>query len=659
MPIYRGTGGSTPLNDNVTEDEVGLLLSRFDTLASELERQTGVVATDLAQAVTAANQAVTDATQQKLFAQAAAQEASGYAVEAFESKQTAQQQAATATTQATQAIEAKDEAVVSAEAARLSELAADQAREEAVQSSAVAQSQATTATLKAQEALESAQSAADSAQSAITSRIIAAGQANNAVNAANAAEQSATQAATSASEASDSAAQAAASAASVDAANLARIDQSNTFTGPQVVIPDPSDPTNDALLTLQADPDNTEENANPVLRLQQDGDLAQFHVTMSTGTDGELRTVNKETNNVFNDLLFRQEDKAGVIKTPMIIDSNQNVQIVEGALQVKTGQIDTANTNSLALKVNGTQHLSIDDTGVITTNTDLLTSTAQAAMLMNVRGGNAAALRVLNEGTNVFNVGTTGGVTFTDNSELKKEVDGDAIFQVFNTNGGANARALTKYRTVNTTWDVGSSRSGWFEIAKGTEAFFRSYQSGNYTVIGRGAEDSAVRTLAGDSGIVLTQNTHLTGDLTVAGNIVNDGLPTEEKGTWTPVFNATAGGEVGAGIVQRNGEYVKVGTQVTVYFRYNTTSSAAANLTIERLTGLPFPVKDTVDNHAVGSVQTVNIQFGDSDPHLIALNNTSTALIRYNRSNAATTVPTTPSNGGSFTIRGSLTYQTN
>ena len=554
MPIYRGTGGSTPLNDNVTEDEVGLLLSRFDALASELEQQTGIVATDLAQAVTAANQAVTDATQQKLFAQAAAQEASGYAVDAFFAR----------------------------DAAQLSE----------------------------------------------------------------------TNAAT-------SAAQAAASAASVDAANLARIDQSNTFTGPQVVVPDPSDPTNDALLTLQADPDNTEENANPVLRLQQDGDLAQFHVTMSTGTDGELRTVNKVSNNVFNDLLFRQEDNAGVIKTPMIIDSNQNVQIVEGALQVKTGNIDTANANSLALKVNGSQHLSIDDTGVITTNTDLLTSTAQAAMLMNVSGANAAAIRVLNAGTNVFNVGVTGGVTFKDSTLLDKGVIGDLKQEIFNTGNDANARALTKYRTVNTAWDVGSSRSGWFEIAKGAESFFRTYQTGSYIVIGRGAEDSAVRTLAGDSGIVLTQNTHLTGDLTVAGNIVNDGLPTEEKGTWTPVFNATAGGEVGAGIVQRNGEYVKVGTQVTVYFRYNTTSSAAANLTIERLTGLPFPVKDTVDNHAVGSVQTVNIQFGDSDPHLIALNNTSTALIRYNRSNASATVPTAPSNGGAFTIRGSLTYQTN
>ena len=90
MPIYRGTGGSTPLNDNVTEDEVGLLLSRFDALASELEQQTGIVATDLAQAVTAANQAATDATQQKLFSQAAAQEASGYAVEAFFARDAAQ-----------------------------------------------------------------------------------------------------------------------------------------------------------------------------------------------------------------------------------------------------------------------------------------------------------------------------------------------------------------------------------------------------------------------------------------------------------------------------------------------------------------------------------------------------------------------------------------
>ena len=565
MPIYRGTGGSTPLNDNVTEDEVGLLLTRFDALASELERQTGVVATDLAQAVTAANQAVTDSTQQKLFAQAAAREASGYAVEAFESKQTAQQQAATATTQATQAIEAKDEASVSAEAARLSELAADQAREEADQFSVVAQSQATTATLKAQEALESAQSASDSAQSAsdsaqsaVTSRIIAAGQANNAVNAANAAELSETNAAQSASEA-------AASAASVDAANLARIDQQNNFTEKQV-----------------------------------------FEIIPQTGI--VLDAINSE---------------AVIAASDLASGGNRGLRYV------------TRDFGQHRFLVSGNARMTISSGGVTAFNNFSVRQDTFLEGELTAQGNVAVG-----SGASPADLTVAGGVV-TSTLKIEEEADTAGATRLVRF---AKSRASVGYQNNGLTLST-LDNSKDIKCVIGSNEIMR-IDGDNNGRVGIGTQTPASKL-------------HVAGDLTVDGNIINASLPVIETGTWTPVFTATAGGEVGAGIVQRNGEYVKVGTQVTVYFRYNTTSSAAANLTIERLTGLPFPVKDTVDNHAVGSVQTVNIQFGDSDPHLIALNNTSTALIRYNRSNAAATVPTAPSNGGSFTIRGSLTYQTN
>ena len=542
MPIYRGTGGSTPLNDNVTEDEVGLLLSRFDTLASELERQTGVVATDLAQAVTAANQAVADATQQKLFAQAAAQEASGYAVDAFFAR----------------------------DAAQLSE----------------------------------------------------------------------TNAAT-------SAAEAAASAASVDAANLARIDQSNTFTGPQVVIPDPSDPTNDALLSLVADPNNTVDAANPVLKLTQDGGLAEFHLTMSSGTDGVLRTVNDSTVGFYNDILFQQVDRNGTARTPLRLDSDQKA-VFGGDIVPNTGVI-TTESDSTPLSLTGQEFL-VNTTG-------LFTSSAQSAFKLQTSGGNARAFHVVNDTTDIFSVDMSGNLSSKGIIEARDDEPGaNVAVQARNTSGGGDSTASLNLQTVNATWQLQASRNGYVDLKAGSVTFQRSYTSGQYTVLGAGA-DVADRTLAGSGGVVVAGNTHIVGDLSVDGQIA--GVPQEETGTWTPRFLDIGGGEVGAGIVQRTGEYVKVGTQVTVYFRYNTTSSVAANRTIERLTGLPFPVKDTVDNFAAGSVQTVDIQFGDSDPHLLAFNNTSTALFRYNRTNAASTLPTAPSDGGAFTIRGSLTYQTN
>lgn len=575
MPIYRGTGGSTPLNDNVTEDEVGLLLSRFDTLASELERQTGVVATDLAQAVTAANQAVTDATQQKLFAQAAAQEASGYAVDAFESKQTAQQQAATATTQATQAIEAKDEAVVSAEAARLSELAADQAREEAVQSSAVAQSQATTATLKAQEALESAQSASDSAQSAsdsaqsaLTSRTIASGQANNAVNAANAAEQSETNAAQSASEA-------AASAASVDAANLARIDQSNTFAGSQTISKD----SGDVGLIIEADTDNDTESDNAFIELRQDGSGTKAGFELDSTNSTVLSSFKQGGTSPFNPIILRQDNS-----------DTQNKSLVLDAF----GRLGLNTSNPTAsLTIRGDLQASVDP------ESEMSVERLASFMARSTTGRTQAQLSIVSPESNVV------AITSGENDTLK-----------LGTNNPNDDSAFNEVMLLTTQGDVGI-----------------------------GTENP-------------TSKLHVGGDLTVDGNIINAGLLTEETGTWTPVFVANDRVEIGSGTIQRDGEYVKIGNQVTVYFRYTATSPTAASRAIDRLIGLPFPIKNSVDNLATGSTHTINVQFTEGSPSLLVVNNSSDAFFRYNRNNTSDAKPAAPSNGASFAIRGSLTYQT-
>lgn len=555
MPIYRGPGGSSPLNDNVTVSTVTELTNRAENAAEAAEGS----ATVAFQNAAATSQAKNDANQSKIFAESAknaAFTALGRVVEAE-----------AVVTEATDTVVSNAEAAESAAAAaRVSELAADQAREDADQSSVVAQSHATTATLKAQEALESAQSAADSAQSSITSRIIASGQANNALNSANAAAQSATEAATSASEASNSAAQAAEAAAqaAADTENLARTDQQNNFTEKQVfeLIPQTG-------LIFEG----------------IDNEAAILASDLSNGGNRGIRYVTRD---------FGQHR--------FLVSGNARMTISSGGVTA---------FNNFSVR----QDTFLE--GELTTQGNVSVGSEASPADLTVAGGVVASTLKIEEESDT--AGATRLVRF------------------------AKSRASVGYANNGLTLSTLDSSKD-IKCIIGSNEIMR-IDGGNGGRVGIGTQTPASKL-------------HVSGDLTVDGNIVNDSLVQIETGTWTPVFVANDRVEIGSGTIQRDGEYVKIGNQVTVYFRYLATSPTAASRAIDRLIGLPFPIKNSVDNLATGSTHTINVQFTEGNPSLLVVNNSSDAFFRYNRNNTSDAKPAAPSNGASFAIRGSLTYQT-
>ena len=136
-----------------------------------------------------------------------------------------------------------------------------------------------------------------------------------------------------------------------------------------------------------------------------------------------------------------------------------------------------------------------------------------------------------------------------------------------------------------------------------------------------------------------------------------------EEGVWTPVLSF-GGGTTGITYDNRDGEYTRIGRQVTIHFMLNL-SDKGSSTGYATVTGLPFAVADLIGN-TVGEANGAASYWNNFTPHMMwvglsAETSTSNLSLRFQPETGASDAVGAMTNSNftdSTTFRGTVTYFT-
>ena len=189
-------------------------------------------------------------------------------------------------------------------------------------------------------------------------------------------------------------------------------------------------------------------------------------------------------------------------------------------------------------------------------------------------------------GKSVFGVATAGHALMA-NGQQRATVDGDiaAIHNRLSSDGD-----IVQFRKDSTTvGSIGTAGGEFFIASDGTtDAGLRFRDSGDIIpALSSGAGSNGQSSL-GQAGFRF-KDLYLSGGVYLGGTGAANKLEDYEEGTWTPVYEPSAGAFGAPSYNMQVGRYVKVGNMVmvTCQIRINTFSVGTASGTL-RITGLPF-----------------------------------------------------------------------
>jgi hypothetical protein len=198
-------------------------------------------------------------------------------------------------------------------------------------------------------------------------------------------------------------------------------------------------------------------------------------------------------------------------------------------------------------------------------------------------------------GTNGIALGVGDGSNLDTQRRLTIDVSGNV--GIGTSSPASYGSPLTVYLAANPTLTIASGNANAYLRLYSTSdaSMYLANTGGSMTMITANTE----RMRIDSSGTLILNQGQIKFPSTQVASANANTLDDYEEGTWTPNVN---GASVGS-FSQKIGYYVKIGRQVTCWFRCDNGNTGAGGAT-QYVTGLPFNITTTINNSIMGQIGT-------------------------------------------------------